>query len=84
MIYDNINYSSDISYLTNTFIYEYDIAKANYDSVSVPDEKYQNIVQERQIFSLEGEFIYGDDSTNMAVSDYFEGIMNSYNMYITQ
>lgn len=62
----------------------YDIAKANYDSVSVPDEKYQNIVQERQIFSLEGEFIYGDDSTNMAVSDYFEGIMNSYNMYITQ
>lgn len=28
-IYDNINYSSDISYLTNTFIYEYDISKAN-------------------------------------------------------
>lgn len=28
-IYDNINYTADISYLTNTFITEYDISKAN-------------------------------------------------------
>ena len=29
MLYDNINYTSGISYLDNTFIYEYDISKAN-------------------------------------------------------
>lgn len=29
MIYDKYNYSSNVSYLTNTFIYEYDISKAN-------------------------------------------------------
>lgn len=29
MLYDKINYSADIKYLTNTIIYEYDISKAN-------------------------------------------------------
>ena len=29
MLYNNINYSSEISYLNDTFIYEYDISKAN-------------------------------------------------------
>lgn len=29
MLYDNINYSSNVSYLDNVFIYEYDISKAN-------------------------------------------------------
>ncbi len=29
MIYDKVNYTSDISYLANTIIYEYDISKAN-------------------------------------------------------
>ena len=29
MIYEHINYTSDISYLSNVFIYEYDISKAN-------------------------------------------------------
>lgn len=29
MLYDKVNYTSDISYLNNVFIYEYDISKAN-------------------------------------------------------
>ena len=29
MLYNEINYTSDISYLNNVFIYEYDISKAN-------------------------------------------------------
>lgn len=29
MLYDNINYTSNVSYLNNVFIYEYDISKAN-------------------------------------------------------
>lgn len=29
MLYNNINYTADINYLTNTFIREYDISKAN-------------------------------------------------------
>lgn len=29
MLYDRVNYTADISYLTNVFIYEYDISKAN-------------------------------------------------------
>lgn len=59
----------------------YEKAKNNYDSVSVPDESYQNIVKEHQKFSLDGELIFGDDSTNMSVEEYFEGIMKSYDYY---
>lgn len=29
MLYDRVNYTADISYLTNVFIYEYDISKCN-------------------------------------------------------
>ena len=29
MLFDKVNYTADISYLTNVFIYEYDISKAN-------------------------------------------------------
>lgn len=29
MLYNKVNYTADISYLTNVFIYEYDISKAN-------------------------------------------------------
>lgn len=29
MLYDKVNYTADISYLTNVFIYEYDISKCN-------------------------------------------------------
>lgn len=58
----------------------FEIAKNNYDDCSKPDNKYQNIVKDNQVFTLDGEFIYGDDSTNMAVADYFEGIMRSYNL----
>ena len=29
MLYDKVNYTADVSYLTNVFIYEYDISKAN-------------------------------------------------------
>lgn len=45
MLYDNINYSLDISYLNNVFIREYDISKANINvlySKGIIDEKVYN------------------------------------------
>ena len=57
MLYNEINYTSDISYLNNVFIYEYDISKANinillfygvidektYDMLYNADKKYREI-----------------------------------------
>ena len=49
MLYDNINYIADISYLTNVFIYEYDISKANINILftkGIIDEKTYNYLYE--------------------------------------
>ena len=45
MLYNEINYTSDISYLNNIFIYEYDISKANinvlYSKGAISKETYE-------------------------------------------
>lgn len=48
MLYDKVNYTADISYLTNVFIYEYDISKANINIL------YSNGIINKEIY----DFLY--------------------------
>ncbi len=63
---------------------EYEIVKKNYEDVAVIDKKMDNVQNDKLGFSLEGEFVYGNDGSNMSIREYMTRIMNTYNSVIAQ
>ena len=63
---------------------EYEIVKNNYEDVAVVEKKLDNVQNDKLGFGLEGEFVYGDDGSNMSVREYMTRIMNTYNSVIAQ
>lgn len=62
----------------------FNIVKGNYENDLIPDRKFANVDSDRLKFSLDGEFNYADDEYNIAVDDYMERILASYNSAIAQ
>lgn len=63
---------------------EYEIVKSNYEDVAVFDKKFENVLNDRLSFSLDGEFAYAEDNYNMSVEEYMTRIMDTYKTVIAQ